>query len=133
MRRTYTFRSRLAGFNPGRLTSATNAERPDSWRPECAARTNAAKSRSHRKEATMEHPRPDAADGSPPAPAPQRQIGILLFDGVEELDAVGPWEVLSTWTQQHPEDGWNAFCFSFDGGPVRSAKTLPLGSHHSID
>ena len=22
-----------------------------------------------------------------------RQIGILLFDGVEELDAVGPWEV----------------------------------------
>ena len=81
----------------------------------------------------MEHPRTHAADDLTPDPASQRQIGILLFDGVEELDAVGPWEVLSTWTQRHPEDGWNAFCFSPDGGPVRSAKTLPLGAHHSID
>ena len=81
----------------------------------------------------MEHPRPPAADGATPDPAQQRQIGILLFDGVDELDAVGPWAVLSTWTQQHPEDGWNAFCFSADGGPVRSAKTLPLGAHHSMD
>jgi transcriptional regulator GlxA family with amidase domain len=63
----------------------------------------------------------------------RRQIGILLFDGVEELDAVGPWEVLSAWTQQHPEDGWDAFCLSSDGGPVRSAKSLVLGAHHSID
>jgi transcriptional regulator GlxA family with amidase domain len=61
----------------------------------------------------------------------RRQIGILLFDGVEELDAVGPWEVLSAWTQQYPEDGWDAFCFSPDGKPVRSAKTLVLGAHHS--
>ena len=81
----------------------------------------------------MEHPRPRAADGSTPDPAQQRQNGILLFDGVEELDAVGPWEVLSTWTQRHPEDGWSAFCLSPDGGSVRSAKTLPLGAHHSID
>jgi transcriptional regulator GlxA family with amidase domain len=61
----------------------------------------------------------------------RRQIGILLFDGVEELDAVGPWEVLSAWTQQYPDDGWDAFCFSIDGRPVRGAKTLPLGAHHS--
>ena len=81
----------------------------------------------------MEHPRLQATDGSAPGTAPQRQIGILLFDGVEELDAVGPWEVLSAWTLQHPEDGWNAFCFSSDGGPVRSAKTLLLGAHHSIN
>lgn len=26
---------------------------------------------------------------------PTRHIGILLFEGVEELDAVGPWEVLA--------------------------------------
>ncbi len=63
----------------------------------------------------------------------RRQIGILLFDGVEELDAVGPWEVLSTWTQQHPDDGWDAFFLSRDGRPVRAAKTLVLGAHHSID
>ena len=81
----------------------------------------------------MEYTCQHATDSLTPDPAPQRQIGILLFDGVEELDAVGPWEVLSTWTQQHPEDGWTAFCFSPDGGPVRSAKTLPLGAHHSIE
>jgi transcriptional regulator GlxA family with amidase domain len=62
-----------------------------------------------------------------------RHIGLLLFDGVEELDAVGPWEVLSHWTQLHPEDGWNAFCLSTDGAPVLGAKTLVLGAHHSLD
>jgi transcriptional regulator GlxA family with amidase domain len=62
----------------------------------------------------------------------RRQIGLLVFDGVEELDAVGPWEVLSHWTQEHPEDGWDVFCFSADGAPVVSAKTLVLGVHHSI-
>ena len=72
-------------------------------------------------------------DDSTPGDRRRRQIGILLFDGVEELDAVGPWEVLSAWTQQHPEDRWDAFCFSFDGHPVRSAKTLVLGAHHSLD
>jgi putative intracellular protease/amidase len=36
-----------------------------------------------------------------------RHIGLLLFDDVEELDAVGPWEVLSSWTPHHPEDGWS--------------------------
>jgi hypothetical protein len=25
-------------------------------------------------------------------------LGLLLFDDVEELDAMGPWEVLSYWT-----------------------------------
>jgi hypothetical protein len=35
-----------------------------------------------------------------------RHIGLLLFDGVEELDAVGPWEVLAYWTVHHPEDRW---------------------------
>jgi transcriptional regulator GlxA family with amidase domain len=64
---------------------------------------------------------------------PRRQIGVLVFDGVEELDAVGPWEVLSTWTQEHPEDGWDAFCLSPDGASVVGAKTLVLGAHHSID
>jgi transcriptional regulator GlxA family with amidase domain len=72
------------------------------------------------------------ADDSPSGGG-RRQIGILLFDGVEELDAVGPWEVLSAWTRQHPEDGWDAFCLSSDGRPVRAAKTLVLGAHHSID
>jgi transcriptional regulator GlxA family with amidase domain len=62
----------------------------------------------------------------------RRRIGIVVFDGVEELDAVGPWEVLATWTQQHPGDGWDVFCLSADGRPVRGAKTLQLGAHHSF-
>jgi transcriptional regulator GlxA family with amidase domain len=79
----------------------------------------------------MPDPRP--VDELAAVPTQPRQIGILIFDGVEELDAAGPWEVLSTWTQQHPEDGWTVFCLSHDGRPVRGAKTLTLGAHHSMD
>jgi transcriptional regulator GlxA family with amidase domain len=63
----------------------------------------------------------------------QRQIGLLLFDGVEELDAAGPWEVLAYWTQQHPEDGWSISCLSPGGADVMGAKNLRLGAHHSLD
>ncbi len=76
----------------------------------------------------MQPSRPLADSGA----AHPRRIGILLFDGVEELDAVGPWEVLSTWTRMHPGDGWDVWCLSADGGPVQGAKTLPLGAHHSL-
>jgi transcriptional regulator GlxA family with amidase domain len=55
-----------------------------------------------------------------------RTIGILIFDDVEELDAVGPWEVLAAWTQQWPEDGWAVTVLSRDGEQVRGAKGLPL-------
>ena len=65
--------------------------------------------------------------------ARRRQIGLLVFDGVEELDAVGPWEVLSSWTRMHPGDGWDVFCMSVDGGPVVGAKSLVLGAHHSTE
>jgi transcriptional regulator GlxA family with amidase domain len=61
-----------------------------------------------------------------------RHIGILLFQDVEELDAVGPYEVLAHWTQQYPEDGWSVSCMSNDGDPVRAAKGLVLGAHHSV-
>jgi transcriptional regulator GlxA family with amidase domain len=61
-----------------------------------------------------------------------RHLGLLLFDDVEELDAVGPWEVLSYWTLNHPEDGWSISCLSRDGAPVLAAKGLTLGAHHSM-
>jgi transcriptional regulator GlxA family with amidase domain len=66
-----------------------------------------------------------------PTGRPGRHIGILLFDGVEELDAAGPWEVLASWTQEHPDDGWTVSTFSRDGGPVTGSKGLRLGTHHS--
>jgi transcriptional regulator GlxA family with amidase domain len=60
-----------------------------------------------------------------------QHIGILLFDGTEELDAVGPWEVLSYWTLNFPEDGWSVTTFSRDGGLVRCAKGLEITPAHS--
>jgi transcriptional regulator GlxA family with amidase domain len=60
-----------------------------------------------------------------------RTIGILVFDGVEELDVIGPWEVLSWWTRTFPEDGYAAFCFSRTGEPVHCAKGLTVQAHHS--
>jgi len=61
-----------------------------------------------------------------------REIGILLFDDVEELDAVGPWEVLAYWTRSHPDDGYSVSSMSADGRPVRCAKGLTIGAHCSI-
>jgi transcriptional regulator GlxA family with amidase domain len=74
-----------------------------------------------------------ASEPSAPETARRRQIGLLVFDGVEELDVVGPWEVLSNWTRMHPEDGWDVFCMSVDGGPVVGVKSLMLGAHHSME
>jgi transcriptional regulator GlxA family with amidase domain len=61
-----------------------------------------------------------------------RTIGIVLFDDVEELDAVGPWEVLAYWTRTHPDDGWAVTCLSRNGEPVRCAKGLVVGAHSSF-
>ena len=60
-----------------------------------------------------------------------KHIGILVFPDVEELDAVGPWEVLAYWTQTHPEDGYAVFLLSETGGPIRCAKGLTLQAQHS--
>jgi transcriptional regulator GlxA family with amidase domain len=51
---------------------------------------------------------------------------------VEELDAVGPWEVLASWTKFFPDDGWSVSCLSKTGGSVTAAKGLVLGAHHAI-
>ena len=61
-----------------------------------------------------------------------KHVGILLFDAVEELDAVGPWEILANWTLTYPQDGWTVSFVSKDGQPVRAAKGLVLGAHHSF-
>jgi len=60
-----------------------------------------------------------------------RHIGILLFDGVEELDAVGPYEVLAHWAQGYPQDGTAVSTLSFDGSPVRAAKGLTMTPDYS--
>lgn len=55
-----------------------------------------------------------------------RRIVIDLFDGSEELDALGPWEVLASWTRSHPEDGWSVDLVTDDGSSRRCAKGLEL-------
>ena len=62
-----------------------------------------------------------------------KQIGIFLFDDVEELDAVGPWEVLSAWCTFFPDDGWTVTTFSIDGSTVTGAKGLRIEPHHGAD
>ncbi|MGL6235552.1 MAG: DJ-1/PfpI family protein [Segniliparus sp.] len=61
------------------------------------------------------------------------RIDILLFDGVEELDAVGPWEIFAAWAHLHPEDGWTVRMISPDGAPVVCAKGLVLAAHAGLD
>jgi transcriptional regulator GlxA family with amidase domain len=53
------------------------------------------------------------------------RVGIFVFDGAEELDVVGPYEVLSAWanlSELRPE----VVTFSWDGNGVRCAKGLRL-------
>lgn len=61
-----------------------------------------------------------------------RTIGIFLFDVMEELDAVEPWEVLAWWTMHFPDDGYRVTTFSTTGGPVTCEKGLVINAHHSI-
>lgn len=62
------------------------------------------------------------------------QIGIALFDGAEELDWAGPWEVLSYWSHRNPEDGVDVFTVARDNsGPIKCAKGLKVLADHSWD
>ena len=51
-------------------------------------------------------------------------IGIALFDGAEELDWAGPWEVLAAWAEQWPDDGVRVFTLARTEGVVTCAKGL---------
>jgi transcriptional regulator GlxA family with amidase domain len=53
-------------------------------------------------------------------------IGIVLFEGAEELDAVGPWEVLAAWADGWPDDGIEVITLAPAEGPVRCAKGLRI-------
>ncbi len=64
--------------------------------------------------------------------AAAKQIGIVLFPDVEELDAIGPWEVLAYWTRSFPQDGYAVSCLSRSGGLVQCAKGLVVQAHHSF-
>lgn len=52
------------------------------------------------------------------------RIGIFLFEGAEELDWAGPWEVLASWADRHPRDGVEVLTLGRTAEPVTCAKGL---------
>jgi len=64
-------------------------------------------------------------------------IGILIFDGTEELDFVGPWEVFtaSNEIRNHLKDATpkdHVFTVSQNGGTVKCAKGMRVIADHSF-
>ncbi len=53
-------------------------------------------------------------------------IGIFVFPGVEELDFVGPWEVLRAWERMAPDDGARVFTLAAEEGTIECAKGLKV-------
>jgi transcriptional regulator GlxA family with amidase domain len=53
-------------------------------------------------------------------------IGVALFEGAEELDWAGPWEVLAAWAQQWPDDGVRVLTLARAEGTIRCAKGLQV-------
>lgn len=63
----------------------------------------------------------------------KRRIGILIFDGAEELDWAGPWEVLAAWSKQWPEDGIEVFTLGAHEGQTTCAKGLRVLTDYEYD
>ena len=61
------------------------------------------------------------------------RIGVSLFDGAEELDWAGPWEVLAAWSKQHPDDDVEVFTVAQHDGVVTCAKGLKVVPDHTWD
>jgi transcriptional regulator GlxA family with amidase domain len=61
------------------------------------------------------------------------RVAILLFDGAEELDWAGPWEVLSAWARMWPQDGADVFTVATADRPVTCAKGLRVLADHVWD
>jgi len=50
------------------------------------------------------------------------RIGVCLFDGAEELDWAGPYEVLGAWAHSFPDDGVEVVTVARSLDPVTCAK-----------
>lgn len=52
------------------------------------------------------------------------RFGFFIFDGAEELDWVGPWEVLAAWSNGWPDDHVETFTVARVDGPITCAKGM---------
>jgi transcriptional regulator GlxA family with amidase domain len=59
------------------------------------------------------------------------KIAIVLFDGAEELDWAGPWEVLAAWARLWPDDGVEVFTIADTAEPITCAKGLRVLADHT--
>jgi transcriptional regulator GlxA family with amidase domain len=60
------------------------------------------------------------------------RIAIAVFEGAEELDFVGPWEVLAAWRFLYPDDV-EVFLVGADSAPVTCAKGMRIVPDRSWD
>ena len=58
-------------------------------------------------------------------------IAVALFEGAEELDWAGPWEVLSAWASGWPDDGVDVFTVADSEEAVHCAKGLRVLADHT--
>ena len=58
--------------------------------------------------------------------------GLLIFDGAEELDFAGPWEVFTVSAMQRGQ-GDTAVLIAEQAGPVRCAKGMRVLPDHTLD
>jgi transcriptional regulator GlxA family with amidase domain len=61
------------------------------------------------------------------------QIAVFIFEGAEELDFVGPWEVLTMWAKSFPDDDVEVFTVAQGAEPVTCAKGLRVIPDHTWD
>jgi transcriptional regulator GlxA family with amidase domain len=52
------------------------------------------------------------------------KIAVALFEGAEELDWAGPWEIFAAWAEHWPQDDVEVFTVGEDDRPIRCAKGL---------
>ena len=60
------------------------------------------------------------------------QIGILAFPNLEELDAIGPWEVL-TWASKQEQADMKVMTIGSAGREITCAKGLNIVADYTID
>lgn len=58
-------------------------------------------------------------------------IAVVLFDGVEELDWAGPWEVFAAWRDGWPDDGLDVYTVGWTSDPVVCAKGVRVLSDYT--
>lgn len=60
------------------------------------------------------------------------RIGFLMFEDLEELDMVGPWEVFTMAAKIRPELGIRCVTIAPGGGTVRCAKGMRVVADHGF-